>query len=97
MDHVSSLLSKVLHKRGLTSHCEASLVIHHTEIWISENLPLFQGDLRPATFRDGVLTIHCVHSIASQECQQKVQDILLYLRNKTESNIVTDIRLQREG
>ncbi|PIQ76507.1 hypothetical protein COU78_02255 [Candidatus Peregrinibacteria bacterium CG10_big_fil_rev_8_21_14_0_10_49_24] len=97
MDHVGSLLSRVLKKRGLTSHCEASLVIHHAENWISEHLQLFQADLRPTTFTNGVLTILCTHSIASQECQQKAQDLLTYLRTMTETEMVTDIRLSREG
>lgn len=96
MDHISSLLPKVLQKKGLTSHCEASLIIHHAEAWISSNLHVFQADLRPKKFADGVLVIDCSNSVAAQECHQRAQELLTFLRESVGSDAVSDIRVSRD-
>ena len=73
VEHIRSLLPKVLRKRGLIEHANAALVILKAREWIAGHLQDFENDLHPQKFRDGVLTIACAHSIASQECQQRLQ------------------------
>ncbi|KKW38599.1 hypothetical protein A2454_06740 [Candidatus Peribacteria bacterium RIFOXYC2_FULL_55_14] len=95
VEHIRSLLPKVLRKRGLTEHANAALVIFKAREWIAGHLQDFENDLHPQKFRDGVLTIACVHSIASQECQQRSEDLLSFLRVVCEGIVVEQIRMIR--
>ncbi|PIR53210.1 hypothetical protein COU76_02205 [Candidatus Peregrinibacteria bacterium CG10_big_fil_rev_8_21_14_0_10_49_10] len=95
MDHISSLLTKVLQKRGLTSHAEASLLILRCREWLTEHLPECAQELHPQTFTDGVLAISCDHSIAAQECRQQTEALLSHLREVCPGIAVEQIRLLR--
>lgn len=95
MDHIGSLLPKVLKKRGLDGHAHASLVILRAQEWICEHIPAYENDLHPQTFKDGVLFISCTHSIASQECQQQSVDLLVFLQEICEGISIEQIRLVR--
>ena len=95
VEHIRSLLPKVLRKRGLIEHANVALVILKAREWIAGHLQDFENDLHPQKFRDGVLTIACAHSIASQECQQRSADLLSFLHIVCEGIVVEQIRMIR--
>ncbi len=96
MDHISSLLPKVLKKRGLDGHAKASLVLNRCTEWLAENLPDYAQELCPTKLVDGVLFIECEHSIASQECKQQSEALLSFLADACPDVSVEQIRLLRE-
>ena len=88
MDHIGSLLPKVLAKRGLKKQAQASLMVHKATQWIEKKLPDFSDDVNVLTFRDGILKISCANSIASQECHQISDRLKEHLRGIEEIHIV---------
>ena len=95
MDHIGLLLPKVLKKRGLDGQAKAALVTLKAQEWISEHLPDYKHDLLAQRFKDGVVIISCVHSIASQECRQRSGDLLLYLQEACKGVNIEQVRLIR--
>ena len=95
MDHISSLLPKVLKKRGLDKHANASLIIMKSQEWICENLKEYENDLHPKKFQDGVLFISCINSVAAQECHQISTTLLEFLRDVCPDIPLEQIRLIR--
>ncbi|MDO8649543.1 MAG: DciA family protein [Candidatus Peregrinibacteria bacterium] len=95
MDHIGSILSKVLKKRGLHGHAEASLVVHRAQEWINDHLPLVAAALHPRTFTDGTLIIAADHAIALQECQMEIPALQTWLTAEAHPALVKDIRLLR--
>lgn len=95
MDHISTLLPKVLRKRGLHGHAQASLAVSRCQEWISGNLPHVAADLRAVQCKEGVLHIECAHSIAAQECQQRSSELLASLRESCGGMEITGVRLLR--
>ncbi len=95
MDRVSHVLPSVLQKRGLGQHAEAALVAHQAREWLKERFPSVHTFLTVKRLRDAQLTIIGSHSIALQECQGAVEDLLSYLQKTCPQTKVTDIRLER--
>ena len=98
MDRVSSILPKVLGKRGLKDQAQAALVVHRATAWLKQHLP---PSLAPAisvhTFTDDILTIQCSHSIALQECRSLLPALKEYLRSREGSPPVQHIHIAREA
>ena len=95
MDHIGLILPKILKKRGLQSHANASIVLLKTQEWISEQLPDFKDDLHAQTYKDASIIISCSNSIASQECQMRLVELLEYLKKDCFEIPIEQIRLIR--
>ena len=95
MEHVGSLLSKALAKRGLKDQAQASLVVHQAQEWLLEALPPFHGMILVQKCENGVLFVKCEHSIAAQECHQVVDALLCHLRDECGCKMVESVRIIR--
>lgn len=95
MDKLSSVLPKVLHKRGIEKHATGALVVHRAKIWIVEHLAHLQTMMMVTKLQDGVLHISCTHSVAIQECQGSIGELMQYLRTECPFAGIKDIRVVR--
>ena len=96
MDTASSLLSKVLKKRGLHKHAQASLITHEAQKWIAEHLPNFVEKITVLSIKDGCLQIACTHSIAAQELHAVCEELQSFLEQKDDSLKPEGIRILRK-
>lgn len=94
MDSLSSILPKVLRKRGMYVHATASLVTHKAKLWLSAALPAFEAVITVTTLKEGTLTVRCTHSIAVQEVSQLSQGLRDYLE-KDCPGAVKEVRIER--
>ena len=95
MDHVASVLSKVLRRRGLLVHADAALVAHEAKTWLLAEMPLMGRWFEIRSYKEGVLLIGCPHSIAAQECQAVGHRLLEHLRKLMPKNEFSAIRIVR--
>ena len=95
MQQLSSLLPKVLAKRGLAEHAHAAHVVHASEQWLLERLPDFRGVLKVQKFQDGTIFVSCTHSIAAQECHPLFSDLQVFLHKECRFNDIKGVRLTR--
>ena len=95
MDSLSSILPKVLRKRGLHGHAVAALVTHKAADWLRTALPNFASQLHVDSLKDGVLTISAGHPIAAQECVPLLPSLMEYLQRECPGAIVRDVRVTR--
>lgn len=96
MDSVQSILTKVLHRRGLARHASAARAAFVAERWVRDRLPMFSDAVAVGTCRDGILTVQCSHSVAAQECQQLTPFLLDHLRGECGEGLVSEVRVVRE-
>jgi len=96
MDNIKDLIPKMLKKRGLQDHANASLIIFQTKTWLVENLPDFHSFLTPMCVKDSVLIISCDNSVAAQECQQVHSQLLAHLLGECGHTEIQSIRLIRK-
>ena len=95
MDHIGSLLSKVLKQRGLMKQANASLVVARAQEWIGTHMEPLADVLNVSQLKDGVLVIDCSHSIAAQECHERQEELLSSLREECPNVAIDQIRLVR--
>lgn len=95
MDHVSSLVPKVLRKRGLYDEAHASMVVYRAKKWLEEMHPDIAPALHPHALKDGILTIHSLHSIAQQEGALLSAELLAFLQSE-DQHAVREIRCIRK-
>lgn len=95
MDSLSSILPRVLHRRGLHKHAVAALVTHKAADWLRLALPALESYLHVDTVKDGVLTISTTHSIAAQECLPLLPGLMEFLNRECKGSAVRDVRLVR--
>jgi hypothetical protein len=96
MDRISLVLPKVLHRRGIEKHASSALTVHRAKNWLTEKLPHLSEFVSVAKVQDGTLFIHCSHSVAMQECQCAVTDMLQFLRAECPFSGIKDIRIVRD-
>lgn len=96
MDKLSLVLPKVLNRRGLAKHANGALVAHRAKGWIDERLPQLESFVRVEKFKDGTLFLSCSHSVALQECQGSVADLLQFLQLECPFEPILDIRVVRD-
>ena len=94
MERVSSLLPRVLNKRGLKKHADASLVLLHVHGWIKKNMSEYAPQLHPRYVKDGVLLISAENSIAAQELQVR-KEVLLDELKEHGTKCVRELRIER--
>ena len=94
MDHISSLLPRVLKKRGLHGQALASLAVHHAQAWLASHLPEHAGVLLVKKLSDGTLHISAENSIAAQECSFRSEELKRFLQRECETTI-TEVRIVR--
>lgn len=94
MDHVSTILGKVLKKRGLHSHAEASLIVKDTQNWLQEHMAALAERIRVQKYTDGVLHLTCTDSIALQELHEHTIQLQEYLRANNHAEL-QDVRCMR--
>lgn len=95
MDSLSSILPKVLHKRGLHKHAVAALVTHKATEWLTMALPSFLPYFHVDSLKDGVLTISTTHSIAAQECLPLLPGLKEFLGRECTGSAIREVRLIR--
>lgn len=95
MDHVKTLLSKVLQRRGLLHEADAAHATHLAKAWIVEHLPDVAQFLHVRALKDGILSISSDHSIAAQECSEARLSLLSDLQRDCPSAGVREIRVSR--
>ncbi len=89
------MLGHVLRKRGLEREARASQAVFAADRVLAELLPQFAPLLRAKSCKQGTLVIAAEHSIAAQECQAKLQDLLSALHMDLGEGIVSEIRIIR--
>ena len=96
MDHISTLLSKVLHKRGIKHEADASLVVHTANLWIQETMGALENEIRATKYVKPVLVISIHSSVAAQECQGRSDELLSHLQERFPELPIERIRILRE-
>lgn len=95
MDKISTLLPKVLHKRGIKHEADASLIVHHAQKWLKEHGA--PEDTNVTKFQDRTLFIETASSVAAQECHGMTNDLSEELQ-ATFPNVTLDtIRILRSS
>ena len=79
MDKVSSLIGGILAKRGLREHAEAAMLTHRIGSWMKEKNARLATIVKVGSLKDGVVILHCDHSIALRECQDLLPDLQAFL------------------
>ncbi len=95
MDSLSSILPKVLHRRGLHAHATAALATHKAHDWLKAALPHCIDQLHVDSLKDGVLTISASHSIAAQECLPFLEGLKEFLLRECKGSKVREVRMMR--
>jgi len=95
VDHIRTLLPKVLRKRGLGDQVEASLIVFQAQQWIEKELTHVSAALSASQFKDGVLIIETQHSAASQECHLRKEDLEKYLKEECGHAALEGVRMKR--
>lgn len=95
MDRAHTVLAKVLAKRGLHAHAVAAMLVTRVQEWLAKEVPQLAGALQVGSFKDGVLTVRCSHSIAAQECRQIVVRLETFIRKECREERLKEVRLLR--
>lgn len=95
MDHLRSIIGKVLHKRGLEREARAAQATYAADRVIAQILPKVATLLHAKSCKQGTLIIAAEHPIAAQECQAKIPELLSVLEKELDGRLVTEIRLVR--
>ncbi len=95
MDSLRSILPKVLKKRGLDKHAQASRVTYLAQLWLEKALPRMKEAIDVKSFTRGVVIIRCKHGIAAQECHHQVSSLLDHLRHECPGLAIDDVQLTR--
>ncbi len=96
MDHLQSILPKVLRRRGLHVQADASRVTFCASQWIRTALPQFADSLTVDKFSNAVLQVSCSHNVAAQECLPLLPALKEYLQRECKRLAIDDIRLVRK-
>ena len=80
MDRLNTLLSRVLHKRGIYADAAASLLVYRAEGWLTEHVPELRSSLHVLHVKNGCLTIAADNSIAAQECNILAEPLIEALK-----------------
>lgn len=95
MDSLSSILPRVLQKRGLHGHAMAAMVTHRAQEWLHAALPHCIAQLHVESLKDGVLTIASAHPIAAQECMPLLPSLTEFLQRECKGCTVREVRMIR--
>ena len=95
MDHLSQVLARILHKRGLAPHANAALMKNRADAWLRAALPAFATQIGVVRVQNAELVIGCVHSIAAQECQARIAELITYLQRELPSVRIESVRIIR--
>lgn len=95
MDKLSTLLPKVLNKRGLRNEANAALVVYHANLWIEDHMPEFQPVLRAVSYTDKKLVMDTDNSIAAQELRSHQPILIEYLSTMESMSPVDEIDIRR--
>jgi predicted nucleic acid-binding Zn ribbon protein len=95
MDHIATVLGKVLRRRGLNLHADAAYIAHEARAWLTNELPAHGRFFEVRSYKDGVLLLACPHSVAAQECQAISHRLLEHLRIQMPKNAFSSIRIVR--
>jgi hypothetical protein len=95
MEHMFSVLPKVLSRRGLQAHAEGALIVLRAQRWIDGRLPQLLGMIRVEKYKENTLCIACTHSIAAQECQALLPDLVEFVRLNCPIHGVFQVRIGR--
>lgn len=95
MDRVSSLIGKVLRKRGLHEHAVSAHVVHAATTWLEARSPTLATSTLVKNLKNGVLTLECSHAIALQEAQAGSRELLFHLQETFGPTLVVQIRVER--
>ena len=91
MDSVSSLLPKVLRKRGIKDEADASLVVFAANEWLKKHAVLAMAK----KLNGGTLFIEVASSIAAQECHGKSTDLLEEMQKQFPGILIENVRILR--
>lgn len=92
MDHISTLLPKVLRKHGLKDEADASHIVFTAQEWLNAR---GQASASVTKFQDCTLFIEVQSSVDAQECHALTGELLTFLQNKFPDNKLEHIRLIR--
>ena len=95
IDSLSSILPRVLHKRGLHKHAVAAMVTHKAFDWLRAAVPHCIDQLHVEHLKDGVLTISTTHPIAAQECVPLISGLTEFLHRECKGAAVREVRFVR--
>src|SRR3989344_3244876 len=82
MDRISTVLSRVLSRRGLSQEAQASLVVHRAREWITLHAPSLVGGVYVERIVGEDLLLSFDHSLFAQEAQAFLPSLLAFLRSE---------------
>lgn len=97
MDHVNTLLAKVLHRRGLAAEAGAAYATHRAGLWIAEHLKGVAPFLHVRSLKDGKLAVSADNSIAAQECSEARMQLLADLQKNCTTAGIREIVITRSA
>ncbi len=95
MDRLSSVLPRVLHRRGFSEQAQAAMITFKARAWLQESHPHLADLVQVRIFKEGELVVACSHSIALQEVQGQSEALLCYLRQECPQVRIAGLRVLR--
>ncbi len=97
MDRLSSVLPKILQRRGLKQLADASTLILRANEWIAAHMGMQAAVIGARTFADGTLFIEAENGIALSEMSRKADALLTFLKTKIPEIAVQSVRCTRSS
>ena len=79
MEKISTLIPRILSKRGLKEEANASYAVHLSIDWLHQQSIGFAEQCIVTTMVNGTLTVECLNSIVMQELHQRSEELKEYL------------------
>jgi len=95
MDRLSTVLPRVLGRRGFAVQAQAALVTFKARTWLQEYCPHLTAMVEVRMLKEGELVISCAHSIALQEVQSVSEDVLQFVRRECPLVPIAGLRVIR--
>ena len=92
-NHIKNLLNKSINKAGIGRQMEATQVVEQADRVLRQILsqPVYEK-IKPVSFKDGMLTIACLNSVAAQEVKLMQREIVEKINQVFDERLVTDLR-----
>ena len=88
MQHIKSLIPKVLGRRGLKDQAAASHIVYCAKKWLKKHHPILNEQYTVVTFAEAELCIRVENSIVAQEMAQLAELLKKHL------NAISDITVE---
>lgn len=95
MDRLSTLLPKVLRKRGIKDEADAALVVHAANQWLQQQGGILASSVATMRYSGNSLTLCTQSSVAAEEARGKSEELLEALRERLPGIVIETVRTVR--